>query len=516
MELERSSFDNNHDLLENIVMRGHRLTRRGHVCSRTSAVSRRRETGTGFAYAAAVRLRAPTMIACLLLTHCATGLEKSAERSLDHAGPRARPATVATTAISPPAPGSDVPELASGSPDGSLSRYIAYALEQSPALRATYQEWKAAVHRIAQARRLPEPTVTYSYFVRRVETRVGPQRHKLGVSQAFPWPTQLSAGADSKSYAARSAERRYEAAALMLIRRVADAYWAVWRIEREQEVEREQKRILEQLAESARARLEVGQANLADIGQIDLRVSRIVDHLAALEEERTRAEASLVAAIGAPAGTPTPVADELPRLILPAEDEATLRAAAEGHPRVRALALMAQSKEEGARSAAAERYPGLMLGVDWIETGPAATPGVAGSGKDPVIVMLSVRVPVWGGIYGAKEEEARAESAAFEARQEAAADEAAAELSDALSNVRDAARQVRLYSGTLVPQAESVYGAVLGGYQTGESTVAALLMAERDLLELELGQYRARARHAVAWATLEEVVGRPVRAKETE
>jgi outer membrane protein TolC len=127
-----------------------------------------------------------------------------------------------------------------------------------------------------------------------------------------------------------------------------------------------------------------------------------------------------------------------------------------------------------------------------------------------------VKVPVWGGIYGAKEDEALAESAAFEARREAAEDDARAEVIEAVSNVRDAARQVRLYRDTLRPQAESAYGAVLGGYQTGTSGIASVLMAQKDLLEIELAERRARARHAIAWATLEEIVGRPVRAKEKQ
>jgi hypothetical protein len=39
-------------------------------------------------------------------------------------------------------------------------------------------------------------------------------------------------------------------------------------------------------------------------------------------------------------------------------------------------------------------------------------------------------------------------------------------------------------------------------------------MAQNDLLELELGLVRARAEHGIAWAKLESIVGRPVRARE--
>ena len=39
----------------------------------------------------------------------------------------------------------------------------------------------------------------FGYFVRSVETRVGPQRARISLQQAFPWPTRLTAGSDAAS-----------------------------------------------------------------------------------------------------------------------------------------------------------------------------------------------------------------------------------------------------------------------------------------------------------------------------
>jgi hypothetical protein len=41
----------------------------------------------------------------------------------------------------------------------------------------------------------------------------------------------------------------------------------------------------------------------------------------------------------------------------------------------------------------------------------------------------------------------------------------------------------------------------------GRSSVAATILAQRELLDLSLGLARARAEHAIAWARLEEVAG---------
>ncbi len=54
--------------------------------------------------------------------------------------------------------------------DGTLGGYLAYAYAHSPALRASFETWRAATFRPDQERRLPEPTISYAVFVRSVET----------------------------------------------------------------------------------------------------------------------------------------------------------------------------------------------------------------------------------------------------------------------------------------------------------------------------------------------------------
>jgi outer membrane protein TolC len=147
------------------------------------------------------------------------------------------------------------------------------------------------------------------------------------------------------------------------------------------------------------------------------------------------------------------------------------------------------------------------VGVDVIETGPAAMPGVQQSGKDPVIISAGLSLPLWWGTYDDSEEAALAMGAAHREDQRAAELRAEAELMAALSGVKDAQRQIELFRSTLIPQAETTLHSVLGSYQTGRSTVAAMLLAQMDLLQLQIDLARARARHAMSRASLEHVVG---------
>lgn len=391
--------------------------------------------------------------------------------------------------------------------DGSLERYVAHAFARSPSLRASFEEWRASIEHADRPRHLPDPELSYTFFIRHVETRVGPQRHKLSLTQWFPWPSQITAAGKAGDLMARAQQRQFEAEALELADRVAAVYWQLWLLDRSHEVKSEEKVILDALGAQVLARMEVGQADLAHISQINLGISRTDDAIAGLEERRRALEADMRRVIGAEPDAEIPVANVPPPMTVPSDAD-SLRASAIQHPEVDAMELAAQSQEEQARSERGKRFPGLGLGVSWIETGPAHDPTVHDSGKDPLMVSATIRIPLWQRSIRAGERESKAHAAALRARKLAAQQRAVAEVDRTLSELRDAERRARLATGTLVPQAQTGYESALVSYQAGRSSLAEVLLAERDLIQLRHDLHHAQAEFGTKWAELERVVGR--------
>jgi len=398
--------------------------------------------------------------------------------------------------------------------DGSLNTYLAFAYEGSPALRATFEQWRAATYRPAQERRLPEPTVTYAGFIRSVETRVGPQRHRIGASQWFPWPSKLKAGAQAASLEAQSVQRSFEAHALDINAEVATAYWRLWRVHRQREVLRDEVEILSSLSAQIRVRVEVGTADLADLAQVDLMVSRARDRLVGLDEHERIASAKLVRVLGAPDGTQTPISRSEPVVLEVRETAVELIAQANRHPRVESLATLSNAADERVREARADRAPSFGVGVDWILTGPsqAAAPP-SDSGLDAVALSLSVKVPLWTRAYRASENEARARGAVFRARAIDTRNGVSAAVREQAARVADDVRRVRVYETTLGPQAQTTFEAVLHSYAVGRATVGELLLAERELIGLQGELHEAQADYGKDIAHLERAVGRRVETK---
>ena len=394
--------------------------------------------------------------------------------------------------------------------DGTPRAYVEYALAHDHGLRARWERWRAATHRVARERRLPMPSLTYTVFIRGIETRVGPQRHKLSVRQRFPWPGELIAGADAAAAAARSMQREFEAEALEVQARVLRAYWRLWLVRETRSVEREQLELYEAILSVARGRLELGEASLVDVQQLELTRARVDDELIGLDELEREATANLTAAIAAPPGSDMPTSSGPPVVELPRENEARLQAALVAHPLLERWIARGEVGEQRAREARNTRAPTFSLSADWIEVGPASSATTAGSGSDAVAVGVGIELPLWQRSYSEDVKAARADAAAARAEWAAARDAAVASLSATMAHLRDTARRVVLYDSTLIPQAEGAIESALGGYAVGKTTISALLLAQRDLLELRLARLRLQTKHAVAWAELERVVGRSV------
>ena len=358
-----------------------------------------------------------------------------------------------------------------------LSRLVAHALRENPQLASEFENYRAEVHAISAQRRLPNPVLSFGYYLRSVETRVGPQRARLGLSFSFPWPSKLIAGTDAASARARSAEKRFDALALNVAENVQTAYWRLWQIRAARVLHKEHLTIIESLAESALARVATSQSSLADQQQVKLSAARLEDQILTMVQEERSEEAILRAAAGLAPDTPLKTCTLPGQAQPPAESEGELRKSLAQHPLVDALEERALAEEATVRMKKADRLPSFMVGADWIITGDATGANPPDSGKD---------------------------------LKQAQLDRAAAALTAAYVRTVDEARRIHLHERTLIPQADAAYESVIGAYTTGEATIAQTLLAQRDVLELHVQIIEARARHASAWAQLENIVGREV------
>lgn len=394
--------------------------------------------------------------------------------------------------------------------EGDLATFVARALRSSPGLEASYLRWKAAASRVALAGKLPEPELGYTGFVRAVETRVGPQRHRIALRQALPWPGVLDAGTDASAKQADVAAADFEARALEVVHRVARAYWALWQVERSHEIRLAHERLLGDLVSTVQARVETGEKPVSELLQVQLRLEHLRDHRIRHRSQKRQLAAELLKEVGAPPAREVELDLAPPVIALPSHSSEGLREATAEHPRIARWLDEEAAHQANAQRARARRFPGFRLGFDYIVTDQARASGVEGSGKDPVLLSVGFTLPVWQRAYAAEVEAAQAEAAVARAARHQATLSTLSALESVLARIRETHARVERYTGTLIPQTQALYETVVAAYEVGRGGVSEVLLALEEQLELRLELAEARAAHAGAWAELESLVGTPL------
>ncbi|MHC5022741.1 MAG: TolC family protein [Planctomycetota bacterium] len=388
-----------------------------------------------------------------------------------------------------------------------LRASLIYAALHSAELEAAYHRWQAALERVPQVTALPDPMVSYGYFINEVETRVGPQQHRVAVAQTFPWFGTLKQRGDVASQAAMVAFERYEAARLQLFRRVKDAYDELFYLRGAIELTKENLGLLEQFERIVRARYRVAAASHPDLIRTQVALGKLEDRLRQLEEMRHPLAARFNGALNRAPDAPVPWPDSIPEPVLTLDDEAMRELLRRRNPELAAISREIDQYRAASRLARTEGMPDLTFSVDYIVVDEAANSSLSESGDDAVIAGIGVSVPLWRDKYEAGVREAVRRRLATAASRAAAENRLETALQTALFDYRDARRRIGLYRDDLVPKARESVEATLSAYEAATSSFLDLLDAERVLLELQLAERRARADAGNAMAQIEMLVG---------
>ena len=388
-----------------------------------------------------------------------------------------------------------------------LDRLVGEALAEHPALAAAEARVAAAAARADGAGTLPDPQLSFGWFVESVETRVGPQRAKLGLRQRIPWFGELGLASEMGGLAADAEAQRLAGARLSVVRDLEFAVADLWLLDRESAVVAEQSLLLEQAENVLRASYRGGDARHGELLRLQVERSRLDERATALADDRRPALALLAAALGRRNASDIVLPEVLPET--PATDtlDAHARDALMSSPALLALARERDRAERGVALAGKRGLPDFTLGLDYIDTGDARMAGVEGSGKDPLALSLSLNLPIWRGRVRAERAESVARRRAVEATLDDRAFRLEADLEHALNAYRSALRQGELHRDELLPAARESAAVSLEAYRAGRAAFADLIDSHRLLLELELALARSEANRFRHHAAVKAIAG---------
>ncbi len=380
----------------------------------------------------------------------------------------------------------------------SLADLIDVLAQQNPDIKAARERWEVGKAIVPQVETLPDPTIRFGY--QRMPMVEPLQGAMYGFGQEIPFPGKLRLRGEVAGRQADRFEQEYLATRLRLIARLKETYFDLHFVHKAIEIVEKNKLLLVQFEKTAKVRYAVGQAAQQDVFRAQVEISRVLDRLAVLEQQKESLHAAINRLLNRPPAGPLGTPEEI-HLSPVAVSLADLnRRAVEVSPILHASAKGVERGEQAVALARREYYPDFDVSA-W------------GTRNDRINdngyqVMLGIRVPLY---YETKQRQGVREALAglAVAREDLTAtkQEVLFRVKDAFVRAERADRLVNIVGQAIIPQATLALQSAQAGYAVGKVDFLTMLSNLLILQENELELHGEMVEHEKAVARLEELTG---------
>lgn len=275
----------------------------------------------------------------------------------------------------------------------SLDDYFKIAAENNPGLQAKYKSFEAAMERVAQVSSLPDPNLSFGYFISPVETRVGPQRARFSLTQMFPWFGTLKAQEDAATLMAEAKYQEFLDARNKLYYQVSASYYPLYELHRLIAIEEENLSILSSYKDIATVKFQNGKGAMVDVLRVDIMLKDATTNLSILEQKKKPLETRFNTLLNRQENEPVIVQDSLYTASLPTEyrKDSLLTS----NPLLDELDLKIKASEAQEQAAIKQGLPKLGVGLDYVIVGQGTDMSLPDNGQDVFMPMVSVSLPIF-------------------------------------------------------------------------------------------------------------------------
>jgi len=363
-----------------------------------------------------------------------------------------------------------------------LESYLVYAAANNPGLKAKYADFEASMQRIEQVNTLNNPTFSFGYFISPVETRVGPQRMKFSLNQMFPWFGTLDAKEDIASKLAESKFQEFLAHRLSLFRDVKEAYFPLIELNEHIRLQQENLSLLTSYKELATIQFANGKGTMVDVLRIDVRIEDVKSELLLLNEKmnplqvrfnlllnRSSDEVIELDSLNNFAGNRSFSADSI----------------FVNNPTIASFDLKMNAITKQGELAKLSGLPSIGLGLDYVVVSKRNISTVADDGKDILMPMATISLPIFRSQYKAAASEANYLKNALELNKEQYQNNRNSEFFQTEYKLTAATELIKLYESEIKTQTR-ILDLLYTSYSTSGKDFVELIRSQQLLIKYKM------------------------------
>lgn len=359
-----------------------------------------------------------------------------------------------------------------------LEVLIDEALANNPEIQKFELQYKRVSEKVNEVNTIPNTELGVGYFVSEPETRTGAQRFKVSAKQMFPWFGNISA---RENYVSSLADAKYEDIVISkrkLITSVSQSYYNLYENKAKQKVLSENIELLETYETMALTSVEIGKASAVDVLRLQMRQNELQQLKEILQQQYLAEQTNINNLLNRANNVEVTIIDEL---MIPSEDFEINTKSLELHPELIKFDKLYESVAQSELLNQKESNPMFGFGIDYINVDKRPNMSFSDNGKDIIMPMVSVSIPIFNKKYKSISKQNELEQQEINSQKEERLNRLETLLDKAINNRKSATISYKTQTKNF-KQAKDAEQILIKSYETGTIDFNDVL----DIQELQL------------------------------
>ncbi|QSE98775.1 TolC family protein [Fulvivirga lutea] len=386
-----------------------------------------------------------------------------------------------------------------------LDDYYKIAAENNPGLQAKFKNFEAAMQKVTQVSSLPDPSLSFGYFISPVETRVGPQKARFSLTQMFPWFGTLKAQKNASTLMAEAKYQEFIDERNKLYYSVSAAYYPLYELQQIKGIEKENIAILSTYKDISTAKFQNGKGSMVDVLRVDIMLKDATTNLSILEKKEMPLKARFNSLLNRNSDEEVIVSDSLSvqDLGVNYQKDSLLTS----NPLLEELNLKYQASEAQEKIAHKQGLPKLGVGVDYVIVGERSDVSMPDNGQDVFMPMVTLSLPIFRAKYTAAKKEAVLMQESYALQKEEVSNRLVSSYEMTWFEIQKQVELIQLYNDQIETSQQSL-NLLYSGYSNSGNDFDEVLSMQQQILKYQKLKASAVASYHIALAELEYITAK--------
>jgi len=385
-----------------------------------------------------------------------------------------------------------------------IDDYVRMGWNRNALVKASFKKWQSSIARISVARGLPAPSISFGYFIENVETKVGPQEYKIGLVQMFPWFGKLKTQGEIQTQNAEAEYYNLIDQMLQLKQKIVHTYFDYYFLVHSQSITSQNLDLVKNWENVLLIKYKTASVGHPNLIKTQIEYIKLQDDLNTLEAKSLPLLKEMAAHLNLNHLDSIIFPEVVEYTTIPWDKDYSLSLAQSNNPGLLVRKSNVSKHEYILKRAKLNKWPDFGFGVDYVGTGVGNN---GTDGKDPLMFMVTMKLPLWPGKISSQIKAARLGLEAANNFVIEKENRLNTQLEKEWFQLEDQQRKIDLYNDQLIPKSLESLRSSEKAYISDQLDFINLVDAQRRYLQFRLEYEKALAQYFKSFVNIQVLLG---------